>query len=877
MKRIIFLLILLLPFFGFSQSTKEKIQTYLNTKHSEFVLTSQDVSDFIMNGETSSESTNITNYFIKQRYQGIEIYNAISNVWIKNDEILNYTNRFESNIAQKINSTTPTLSVMEALTSALEKLGIQNSGNHQIIETIDAKNFKISNGTMEDPITAKLVYQVTEDNHLRLAWDFTIDIVGHQHMWSVRIDATEGKILEKYDMVISCSFEKNHNHAGKMMDSRVANFNNNFFKSTANLPLDIQAGSYNVIPFNYESPNHIARQVITSPSNATASPFGWHDTNGVAGNEFTITRGNNVYAQDDNDANDGTGTSPNGGLTGTFNYPYGGTTEQPSAYLNASITNLFYMNNMIHDVWYQYGFNEVNGNFQQNNYGKGGTTSFSGDAVFADAQDGATLSPQNLNNANFSTPTDGNRPRMQMFLWNLSAIQPLNINTPIDIAGPRDARDNSFSPGHVNIPVAPAFIQSDLVLFDDGTPDTSDACSAPINGSAISGHITVIRRGDCTFVSKAKLAQDAGATAVIIVNNVAGAVGMAGADATITIPTISVTQEVGEALITRMATETVNATLQLQSVPFVNTDGDLDNGIIAHEYGHGISTRLTGGPANSSCLNNAEQMGEGWSDWFALMMQLKAGDVGATPRGLATFAVNEPTTGGGLRSFPYSTDMSVNPLTLNNSNDDESHNRGEFMAAVLWDLTWAYINKYGLDPNVFTGTGGNNKVMRLVIDGLKLQPCSPTVVEFRIALIAADQATTGGQNYCMINEVFRRRGVGLNASSGLRTSATDQVQDFTAFAPGPNCTALAVNNFENEDLFKVYPNPTNGMINVRINNFVGKTNFQVVDINGRIVYQLKDNNFNIEKTLDLSQLQSGMYILKVTADEYTFTEKIILK
>jgi len=41
-------------------------------------------------------------------------------------------------------------------------------------------------------------------------------------------------------------------------------------------------------------------------------------------------------------------------------------------------------------------------------------------------------------------------------------------------------------------------------------------------------------------------------------------------------------------------------------------DGDLDNGIIAHEYGHGISIRLTGGPSDSDCLNNSEQMGEGW-------------------------------------------------------------------------------------------------------------------------------------------------------------------------------------------------------------------------------------------------------------------------
>jgi len=54
---------------------------------------------------------------------------------------------------------------------------------------------------------------------------------------------------------------------------------------------------------------------------------------------------------------------------------------------------------LVHDVWYQYGFDEASGNFQSNNYGRGGTA---GDYVQADAQDGG-----GTNNANFSTPTDG--------------------------------------------------------------------------------------------------------------------------------------------------------------------------------------------------------------------------------------------------------------------------------------------------------------------------------------------------------------------------------------------------------------------------------------------------------------------------------------
>jgi hypothetical protein len=40
-------------------------------------------------------------------------------------------------------------------------------------------------------------------------------------------------------------------------------------------------------------------------------------------------------------------------------------------------------------------------------------------------------------------------------------------------------------------------------------------------------------------------------------------------------------------------------------------------------------------------LNNKDQMGEGWSDWFALMMQLKPGDVGTSKRGIGTFVSSQ--------------------------------------------------------------------------------------------------------------------------------------------------------------------------------------------------------------------------------------------
>jgi hypothetical protein len=885
MKKITLLILFFIPIITFSQSNAEVIQRYLSIKTAKLDVSNADVKDWVIESEGNSTTTNINNCYVLQRYQGIEIYRALSNFSIKEGQIINVGNRFVANLSKKVNAVKPSLSVLDALAKTYSKLEITAATPFVILEKTGAYKFKISSGlSIEEPVRANLVYHVTKENTLKLAWDFTINTPSHNHLWSIRTDALNGEILEKNDLNISCSFDINKVYTTPNI------FSNKQIKPTykqlfSTSPMFVGGGTYNVIPFNYESPNHSARQLISNPANSMASPYGWHDVDGFDGAEFTFTRGNNVWAKDDLlGDNIVAGNGADGGASLAFDFPYGGTGVDASSYIDAATTNLFYMNNVMHDIWYHYGFDEANGNFQENNYTRGGKEN---DFVNADAQDGSKADPQSLNNANFSTPVDGGKPRMQMFLWNYSPeIKPIIVNSPQNIAGSYVAKQNSFNPGRIDLPVVPNFIQSDLVLYLDNAGGTSDGCVAPLNGATMKGKIVVIRRGTCTFVVKVKAAQNAGAIAVIVVNNAEGEITMSGADGSIVIPAISVTQEVGESLITQMQTQSVNVKLQVQSSAFVNSDGDFDNGIIAHEYGHGISTRLAGGPNNSSCLQNTDQMGEGWSDWFALMLQIKPGDVGTSKRGIGTFVSMQPTDGLGIRDYPYSTDRNINPMTYVQTNNYQyvdkdgvqqtrPHGVGAVWTTVLWDLTWAYINKYGYDDNKYTGVGGNNKLMRIVLDGIKLMPCSPTFVSARDAIIAADQAITGGKDYCMIWGVFAARGLGVNASAGDGNIGNDQVEDFTTPAAGPNCV-LAVNDFESNEGMSVYPNPSRGQVNLQINQYVGKVTIQIINISGRVVLKFKNEEFNTLKTLDLSRLPKGVYILKANGDNLNFSEKIIL-
>lgn len=132
----------------------------------------------------------------------------------------------------------------------------------------------------------------------------------------------------------------------------------------------------------------------------------------------------------------------------------------------------------------------------------------------------------------------------------------ITVNSPVSISGDYSAVLATEFGGNLN-----TNITGSLALVNDGAAPTEDGCTDITNTSEIDGKIALIRRGDCSFVIKVKNAQNAGAIAVIIVNNEGGnAAGMAGTDATITIPALMVSKSDGNKLINTLS-EGVDVTL----------------------------------------------------------------------------------------------------------------------------------------------------------------------------------------------------------------------------------------------------------------------------------------------------------------------------
>ncbi|MGB0514641.1 MAG: M36 family metallopeptidase, partial [Wenzhouxiangellaceae bacterium] len=228
--------------------------------------------------------------------------------------------------------------------------------------------------------------------------------------------------------------------------------------------------------------------------------------------------------------------------------------------------------------------------------------------------------------------------------------------------------------------------------------------------------------------------------------------------------------------------QTIDGRLFQEGGAALNRDSDLDTGVIAHEYGHGLSNRLTGGPSQASCLFGAQQAGEGWSDFLGLWVSAKADDVLDAPRGVGSYLIfQENTPGAGIRPAPYTRDMALNPLTYESVDDagiSVPHGVGTVFNSALWDMYLNLVETHGFDPDFRRGTGGNNIALRLVIEGMKNQPCGPTFLDARDGILLADQTDYNGDNQCAIWDAFARRGMGVDASDGGNSQTLNVTNGF---------------------------------------------------------------------------------------------------
>lgn len=794
--------------------------------------------------EDLSKSLGVTIVNVQQTYDELRVFNALGKVLVKDDHIISEKNDFRRNI------------VVNAQKKAQEKF------------PEDLLKQKLALNEIAKVDYFPNVYFEKNGVYI-LAKELFVSDKNSPDIWHVIADASSGEILSRDNMTLSCNFENNSNLHDDAKDAQPTSKEGNTLDKPADLLVPTNA-SYNVFALPVEAPTFGSRSIVNNPWDVAASPEGWH-SDGI--NNYTNTRGNNVFAYSDQDNTNTSGYSPDGGSTLNFDFPFAdGRYDNPFTYRDAAVTNLFYMNNKMHDIFYKFGFTETARNFQTNNFGKGG---MGGDAVRAEAFDGSGLS-----NANFFSGADNFNgqvyaPRMQMYLYDRkqSVNDPIvryQYNSPTSMTSRPKVMTGGAGFGTQMFNGQP--VTGDLAL---ATP--AEACTALAAGS-MAGKIGVAKRGTCSFATKAKKMQDAGAIGTIIydpVNEEPFTMGKDDAVSGIIIPSIMIGRTEGEYIVSQITGgTTINVTFNYDFNGFKHSS--LDNGIIAHEYGHGISNRLTG--QGYSCLNSAEQMGEGWSDYFALMLTTRPGDTSSLARGIGTYPKGDPTTEVGIRPAKYSPDFSVNNYTYAKTNTVSGpHPIGFIWATMLWDLTWKYIEKYGYNSDVMASTtSGNARVLQMVVDGLKLQACNPSFIDGRNAILQADAVGNAGADKCMIWNAFAKRGLGVNASAGSSTVANDQVEDFTV--PQECNTALATQDIKTANhKFIIFPNPTYDEFFVgNIDRSSKEVKIRMFDMSGKLVFSDSRESAS-KKAVSTKGFQKGVYMVHIQQGDKTQVEKLIVR
>ncbi|WP_431608881.1 M36 family metallopeptidase [Chryseobacterium sp. 'Rf worker isolate 10'] len=811
-----------------------------------------DLSDFIVDNHDYSASLKGDVLKIQQTYNGLPIFNAVSTALVKDNRVTYYTDAFKKNY-NEADRNSPVINSREAFDRIAKLLDLEGKSEYSILG--------FNEKTPKDVIAAKqrLVY-VEDKSNLILCYEFILP--ENKNYWDILLSAKTGEIIHKTSLTNYCSFSDNPYHAENVsvfypQNKEFYTTHNSNFSNLS--PAD---ASYNVFALPVEAPTFGSRSLINNPWILSSSPEGWH-SDGI--NHYTNTTGNNVVALILNE-NDMSTSFVEGGSTRNFNFPFddNGSTD---ININAAAVNLFYASNMAHDILYKFGFTETAKNFQSNNFGNGGVQ---GDPVQS------IIFPLPVNNSAFVNKPDGTPGELSVNLWNEPNY--LYYQLPNSVINRRVRTEKATFGTQLN----PVGVSGNVVIMN-----VEDGCTFLSTGS-LNNVIGLIKAGNCDDAVKVKNAQNAGAVAAVIYEESANKnlTKMSGTDSSITIPSVKVLNSEGEYIKNLLSnTGTVNITLKNDPALERHKNLGFDNVVVMHEYVHGLSNRLTG--TGYSCLDknvSAEQMGEGWSDFYAMMFTNRPEYTEATSRGVGTYGTDESINGFGIRPAKYSTDFSVNDYTYGRTNgmqrqdlSPNEHSIGFIWGTMLWDLHWKYAQKYGYSSNVLANTtNGSSRVLQLVTDALKLQVCNPTFIDGRNAILAAELATTQGQNKCMIWGVFARRGLGVNASAGVKNNINDQIQDFNV----PEECLLATNEVstdKNKNV-SIYPNPAKDEFYIKFpSNTLGKVSVELYDMSGKLVSSEDKVSPDAKKAISTSNLVNGTYMVKIKGLGFEASSKVMVK
>ena len=352
----------------------------------------------------------------EQQVDGIPVFEAILvSQTTKRGELVSVSSHFvpaPDQAAGAAGTSTPAAGRSQPAITAPQALAVAARNIGEVLATNDLSARSAAEGadqqqafganTLKGDATAHLVWLPMNRASLRLCWEVVLMSRTRGEMFRVLIDARTGELLMRRSLTENISNASYRVFTNASPAPFTAGFPTNLTGATTVIGLPT--------PLTNQLPQVARTLVVTSALDTNASPSGW-----LPDGTNVTTSGNNVSAYLDVNADGRADIPPPQGTTNrVFDFPLD-LTQDPGSNSSAAVVNLFYWNNWMHDKLYDLGFTESAGNFQSNNFGRGGV---GGDPVDAEAQEGFnTGNTYYLDNASFSTPPDGSPGVMEMYVF----------------------------------------------------------------------------------------------------------------------------------------------------------------------------------------------------------------------------------------------------------------------------------------------------------------------------------------------------------------------------------------------------------------------------------------------------------------------------
>ncbi|MDT7603397.1 MAG: extracellular elastinolytic metalloproteinase, partial [Acidobacteriota bacterium] len=403
------------------ESNEHTLRGFLTENAALYGMTAQQVGQLTKVSDYTNPAGNLSFVEFQQEVNGIPVFQGyVRGILAADGRLVRTTGLLAPGVRAADLTTTPTRSAAESVASAATTIRVAiDPGSLNVIDrAADGLSEIVSQGPFTEETKAELVYFPLAPGQLVLAYSMVL--WEPVNAYYIIVDANTGELL----------WRKN------ISQEQTQSVTYNIYNDDSPTPSSPTACS---APTPCPLPPGITRSNITVVSENAADNLGWITDTAPA--ENARTKGNNVDAGLDIFSPNGIDGSevfapsplptptpnPDGhafATLRTFSFPYipdgaadptGSNNRTDANYRMGAVTNIFFWSNRYHDRLYDLGFTEAARNFQNDNFGRGGLAA---DFVRAEAQDSSST-----NNANFSTPPDGQLPRMQMFIFTTSPVQ----------------------------------------------------------------------------------------------------------------------------------------------------------------------------------------------------------------------------------------------------------------------------------------------------------------------------------------------------------------------------------------------------------------------------------------------------------------------